>query len=153
MENPARNYGFAEAHSATLSPMAPSELGQLFQQALDAARGDGELPDLTVKSLGPWARRFSQAEIEELIIPKRTFARRKARNEPLNSEETDRAYRVARISAETDRVFANPAKADKWLRRPTPALNGKSPFALLSSEAGARVVEELLGQVDHGMFI
>lgn len=153
MENSDLNHGFAEAHSPTLFPLAPSELGQLFQQALEAARGDGVLPDLTVKSLGPWSRRFSQTEIEELIIPKRTFARRKARNEPLNAEETDRAYRVARISAEADRVFANPGKADKWLRHPTRALGGKPPFELLKSEAGARVVEELLGQIDHGMFI
>lgn len=153
MENPALDDGFAAARSPLLVPMAPSELGQLFQQALDAARGQGGLPGLTVKSLTPWARRFSQEEIEDLIVPKRTYARRKARNEPLNSDETDRAYRLARISAETDRVFANPAKADKWLRHPTRALGGKAPLELLKSEAGARAVEDLLGQIDHGMFI
>ena len=145
--------GFAEAYGTTLHPPGLSELGLLSQRALDAARGEGELPDLTVRSLGPWSRRFSQVEIEDLIIPKRTLARRKASNEPLSSEETDRAYRLARISAETDRVFANPDKADRWLRTPTPALGGRAPLELLKTEAGACVVEELLGQIDHGMFI
>ena len=146
-------HGFAETRQPKPIHAALSELGLLSQQALDAARGEGEVPDLTVASLGPWARRFSQSEIEDLIIPKRTLARRKAGNEPLNSEETDRAYRLARISAEADRVFANPDKADRWLRTPTRARGGKAPLALLKSEAGARVVEELLGQIDHGMFI
>jgi putative toxin-antitoxin system antitoxin component (TIGR02293 family) len=153
MENSAHSYGFAEAHSPLLAPMPPSELGQLFQQALDATRGEGGLPELTVKSLAPWTRRFSQVEIEDLIIPKRTFARRKARNEPLNSEETDRAYRLARISAEADRVFANPEKADKWLRHQNPVFQGRTPLQLMKTEVGCNMVETLLHQIDHGIFI
>lgn len=132
---------------------APSELGRLFQQALDGARGHGDPGHLSAKALTPWMRRFSQEEIEDLIIPRRTLARRKARNEPLSPEETDRAYRLAHISAEADRVFANPEKADRWLRRPNPVFGHRPPLELLKTEAGARAVEQLLGQIDHGMFV
>lgn len=90
--------------------------------------------------------------MEELIIPRRTLARRKAQRENLTLEEADKALRLARIASEADRVFGNQAKADHWLRAPQSRLNGKTPLSLLKSEAGAIVVEEMLGQIDHGMF-
>ena len=52
----------------------------------------------------------------------------------------------------------------EWLRRPNPRLDpalrdvlfakgGRTPLSLLTTEVGARMVEELLGQIAHGMFI
>jgi putative toxin-antitoxin system antitoxin component (TIGR02293 family) len=68
-------------------------------------------------------------------------------------EATDRVLRLARISAEADRVFGDSAKASRWLRRPNPALAGRAPIELLASETGAQAVDELLIQIDHGMFV
>jgi putative toxin-antitoxin system antitoxin component (TIGR02293 family) len=99
-----------------------------------------------------WQKRFASEELESLVIPRRTLARRKARHEDLTPEETDKALRLARIAAEADRVFANQEKADRWLRTPLRRLSGQTPLSLLRSEAGALVVEEILGQIDHGMF-
>jgi putative toxin-antitoxin system antitoxin component (TIGR02293 family) len=113
----------------------------------------GQITPIKPAELASWASRFSLAEIEELIVPKRTLARRRARREPLNLEETDKALRLARISAEADRVFGSPSKASRWLRKPNAALGGQTPLALLKTETGARAVDELLGQIDHGMFV
>lgn len=113
----------------------------------------GEVASIRPNDLARWAARFSADELEALVIPKRTLARRRAKREALTLEETDKAMRLARISAEADRVFDNPDKASRWLRKPNPALGGQAPIALLKSEAGARAVDELLGQIDHGMFI
>jgi uncharacterized protein (DUF2384 family) len=33
------------------------------------------------------------------------------------------------------------------------AKGGRTPMSLLTTEVGARMVEELLGQIAHGMFI
>jgi putative toxin-antitoxin system antitoxin component (TIGR02293 family) len=99
-----------------------------------------------------WAARFAGDEIDSLVIPKRTLARRNARHEELSPEETDKALRLARIATEADRVFANSKKADSWLRTPLARLSGHTPLELLKSEAGAQIVEEILGQIDHGMF-
>ena len=95
---------------------------------------------------------YSEEEIFALVVPKRTLARRKAAHEPLTVEETDKALRLARIAVQAERVFGAPEKAHRWLREPKRALQGETPLAYLASEAGARVVEEMLYRIEYGMF-
>jgi putative toxin-antitoxin system antitoxin component (TIGR02293 family) len=97
------------------------------------------------------ARGYSEAEIFALVVPKRTLARRQAADEPLTVEETDKALRLERIAAHAEKVFGDPAKAHRWLRKPKRALNGETPVAFLASEEGARTVEQMLHRIDHGM--
>lgn len=103
--------------------------------------------------LGDLARHgYSEDEIFALVVPKRTFARRKAANEPLTIEETDKALRLERIAVQAERVFGDPEKAHRWLRKAKRELKGETPLAYLASEAGARVVEEMLFRIEHGIF-
>ena len=95
---------------------------------------------------------YSDEEIFALVVPKRTLARRKAADEPLTVEETDKALRLARIAVQAERVFGAPEKAHRWLRKAKRELKGETPLAYLASEAGARVVEEMLHRIEHGMF-
>jgi putative toxin-antitoxin system antitoxin component (TIGR02293 family) len=88
-------------------------------------------------------------DIDRLIIPRRTLAHRKAKAQPLNRVESERAVRVASLKAPAEETFAN--KAQRWLRRPTAPLGGKRPLDLLDSEPGARVVEQLLYRIGHGI--
>lgn len=129
----------------------PSALFARWEEA-QATVLSGKPLQLHPRELGFWSGRFSAEELDELVIPKRTLARRRARREPLTIEETDKAFRLARISSEADRVFGDPAKAARWLRKPNAALAGNRPLDLLKSETGSRAVDELLGQIDHGMF-
>ena len=94
---------------------------------------------------------YTEAEIFELVAPKRTLARRRAGKELLTVEETDKALRLKRIAVQAERVFGDPAKAHRWMRKPKRALNGETPVAFLASEEGARKVEEMLHRIDHGM--
>jgi len=86
-----------------------------------------------------------------LVVPKRTLARRVAAHEPLSVEETDKAVRLARIDRLAAEIFGDPAKAHRWLRKPKRSLEGETPLAYLATEAGARAVEEMLNQIDHGI--
>src|SRR5256885_7645172 len=95
---------------------------------------------------------YSEDEIFALVVPKRTLARRRAANERLTIEETDKALRLARIAAQAERVFGAADKAHRWLRKAKRALQGETPLAYLASEAGARVVEDMLHRVEHGVF-
>jgi putative toxin-antitoxin system antitoxin component (TIGR02293 family) len=95
---------------------------------------------------------YAQDEIFALVVPKRTLARRQAAGELLTVEETDKAMRLERIAVQAERVFGDAEKAHRWLRKPKRALKGETPLAYLASEAGARVVEEMLHRIDHGMF-
>jgi putative toxin-antitoxin system antitoxin component (TIGR02293 family) len=95
---------------------------------------------------------YSDEEIWALVVPKRTLARRIAKHEPLTVEETDKALRLERIAALADRVFGNPDKAHRWLRKPKNLLGGRTPVEFLASESGGRQVEQMLYQIQHGMF-
>jgi putative toxin-antitoxin system antitoxin component (TIGR02293 family) len=61
------------------------------------------------------------------------------------------ARRRVRITKLAHRVFGDAGKADRWLRKPKRELNGATPLASLSSESRARVVEEMLHHIDHGI--
>jgi putative toxin-antitoxin system antitoxin component (TIGR02293 family) len=96
---------------------------------------------------------YSDEEIWALVVPKRTLARRVAKSEPLTVEETDRALRLERIATLADRVFGNPVKAHRWMRKPKHLLDGRTPVDFLATEAGARQVEEMLYRIEHGIFM
>ena len=95
---------------------------------------------------------LSDDEIYRLVIPRRTLAHRKAKKEPLTQEESDRAVRLARIISLAEKVFADKEKALQWLHKPKKRFQGRVPIALLITESGARLVEEMLYQIDHGIF-
>lgn len=94
---------------------------------------------------------YSESEISELVVPKRTLARRRADQELLTVEETDKALRLSRIAKLAFHVFGDSEKANRWLRKPKHSLNGETPVAFLASEEGARKVEEMLHRIEHGM--
>jgi len=63
---------------------------------------------------------------------------------------TTDALRIAHGVELAHRVFCDAEKSDRWLRKPKRELNGATPLASLSSEAGARTVEQMLSRIDHG---
>lgn len=97
-------------------------------------------------------RGLSRPEISDIIIPRRTLKHRKSTKQPLSTEESDRAVRVARTLARAQAVLGNPESALGWLRTPKKRFDGRSPLQMLSTESGGRLVEEMLIQIDEGMF-
>ncbi|MFT3987705.1 antitoxin Xre/MbcA/ParS toxin-binding domain-containing protein [Aestuariivirga sp.] len=147
---PEQEYaGFAEQSAQPLD--AVERLDGILQDALQHALNGApvEMKPAQFKVLQQF---YSVAELNDLIIPKRTLARRTAGKKNLTVDESDKALRVARITVEAERVFGNPEKSGRWLRRPTTALAGRAPIELLKTETGAKAVEELLAQIDHGIF-
>jgi putative toxin-antitoxin system antitoxin component (TIGR02293 family) len=94
---------------------------------------------------------LAEQEIYELVLPRRTLAHRRAKHQPLTREESDKAVRLARITALAEQVFGDEEKASRWLRQPKRRFGSRTPLDLLSTEAGARLVEEMLYQIDDGM--
>jgi putative toxin-antitoxin system antitoxin component (TIGR02293 family) len=109
---------------------------------------DERLPLASVVALT--SHGLSDEEIYDFIVPRRTLAHRKSRRESLTHEESDRAVRIARLTALTEEVFGDDAKASRWLRKPKNRFSGRSPLEMLRTEAGARLVEEMLQQIDYG---
>jgi putative toxin-antitoxin system antitoxin component (TIGR02293 family) len=93
---------------------------------------------------------YSKVEIDRYIIPARTQRHRKQKRERLSVEESDRVVRLMRIQCLAEDVLGDVAKAKRWLREALGILGGKSPLELAHTEAGARVVEQLLTKIDWG---
>jgi putative toxin-antitoxin system antitoxin component (TIGR02293 family) len=93
---------------------------------------------------------FSKQEIERFIIPARTLRHRKIKREPLTLDESDRVVRLTRIQALAEDVFGDTEKANRWLRQGLGILDGKSPLEVARSEAGARLIEQILAKIDWG---
>jgi putative toxin-antitoxin system antitoxin component (TIGR02293 family) len=136
--------------SAMLYRRVESKLGvNPLRSDRDLARlVEQRLPLTSVESLSQ--NGMSDEEIYRLIVPRRTLVHRKSRREPLTHEESDRAVRIARIASLAEEVFGDDAKAARWLRKPKSRFEGRTPFDVLATEAGARLVEEMLLQLDYG---
>jgi putative toxin-antitoxin system antitoxin component (TIGR02293 family) len=92
------------------------------------------------------------SEISEIVISPRTLKHRKSRGEPLSHEETDRMVRVARIVSQAENVFGDHAKALLWLRASDDRIGDRTPLSMLQSEAGGRLIESMLWQIDEGIY-
>jgi len=108
------------------------------------------LPVTAIKSLVRGG--FSDAEIYQLVVPRRTLSHRIANHQPLSTEESDKAVRVARVTSMAEQVFGEPEKAWRWLRKPKKRFDGKTPIEMLATDAGARLVEEMILQLEYGFF-
>lgn len=95
---------------------------------------------------------LTRREAERLIIPRRTLAHRKSRGESLTTDESDKLARVVRVAALAEETFQSEEKAHGWLRDANRALGGERPIDLLETEGGARLVEQILGRIAHGVF-
>jgi putative toxin-antitoxin system antitoxin component (TIGR02293 family) len=95
---------------------------------------------------------FTTAEMEQLVIPRRTLAHRRANHQPLTRDESDRLARIARVALGAQETFGDKQKAATWLRRPNRALQGSLPIDLLDTDDGARLVEQVIGRLGYGVF-
>jgi len=84
-------------------------------------------------------------------IPKRTLTRRKQQGR-LNTEESEKVLRIARLYDKALDVFEDTAGAENWLKEPARGLGGAIPLRYAQTELGAREVERLLARIEHGVF-
>jgi putative toxin-antitoxin system antitoxin component (TIGR02293 family) len=94
---------------------------------------------------------LTRNEVFDIIIPLRTWKHRRSRHQPLSLEESERVLRVARVLARAQAVIGNEQSALEWLRAPKRRFDGRSPLEMLRTEAGGRLVDQMLIQIDEGM--
>jgi putative toxin-antitoxin system antitoxin component (TIGR02293 family) len=86
-------------------------------------------------------------------LPERTHARRKDAGR-LSSEESERLYRLITLFRSAVGLFnGDRDAATQWLQTPRPALGGQTPLALAQTEVGAKQVETLIRQLEHGVIV
>jgi len=95
---------------------------------------------------------LSTKDLSEVVqIRVRTLIRRKEQGR-LQPDESDRLLRASRIFGRALELFeGNVEGARRWLSTPQAALGGSPPMVVLTTDVGAREVENLIGRLEHGI--
>jgi putative toxin-antitoxin system antitoxin component (TIGR02293 family) len=88
----------------------------------------------------------------EVVIPARTLKHRRQKKESLNLDESDRLVRVARLYELAVKVFGDSDKARRWLTKPKMRFDERTPLSMMHTGLGGQGVEEMLYQIDEGVF-
>jgi len=86
-----------------------------------------------------------------LGITKRTLQRRQQKAK-LDTLESDRVLRLARVFASSISVFGDRSRAIDWLHAENVNLGGQKPLACLDTEIGEQRVMDLLGRIEYGVY-
>jgi len=96
---------------------------------------------------------LSNQQLSDLmLVSTRTLDRRKKENR-LPPDESERSYRIARLTDRAYQVFGETEKVASWFSEPNYALGNKKPLELAKTEPGARLIEQLLGRIEHGITV
>lgn len=126
-----------------------SVLGTVVRSQADLALAvRNRLPLSTLRGLSQAG--MSDQEIERFVIPQRTRRHRADKQQPLTVDESDRAVRLLRVQSLAEQTFGDQDKASRWLRRTLTELGGEQPLVVAQTEAGARVIETILGKIAWG---
>jgi putative toxin-antitoxin system antitoxin component (TIGR02293 family) len=114
---------------------------------LAAAVADG-LPREVVGELARHAApEGARGRIAGLVTSPATFKR----SPRLSPQASERAERLARVTALATEVLEDADEAREWLTSAHPLLGHKAPIEAAGTDFGAREVERILHNIDHGL--
>lgn len=92
-----------------------------------------------------------------LATPERTFARQLSAKPTehtlvFSKAQAERLLLLQLLATHGLAVFEDQGKFNRWLRRPLPVLQQQSPLQLLDTVTGFRVIDQLLGRIEHGVY-
>lgn len=92
-----------------------------------------------------------RASIYAVVGATRTLQRKRQDSSMLSREQSDRLARLARVAVRAAEALGSTDAARRWLGKSNRGVNGERPLDLLSSDPGTRLVEDVLGRLEHGV--
>lgn len=125
---------------------------QKFRTAQPLARARAIARGLPAKAVRDLVadKSVTLADVANVVGPRRTLQRRLADDERLTPEESDRLARFITVLDLATDMFGGRRAAMDWMGSPQRRLEGSTPLELLKTDAGTRLVEEVLLQARHG---
>ena len=77
---------------------------------------------------------------------------RKAEEEKLSAETSEKFLQVAQVIEKGTEVFDSLESFKEWLETPNISLDGNTPAKLISSRYGAEMVLDCLGRIQYGVY-
>lgn len=100
------------------------------------------------------------AEVMEIPMTKMAFLlnlsyktlTRKSKKDLLDPVVSSHTYEMSNVIAKGLEVFEDGEKLKRWLHKENRALRGKRPFDLLNTPTGIRLVTQVLGRLEEGVY-
>lgn len=130
-------------------------MGHLLDQSLRSESDIVRIVDAGLPPAAFTALTHRLAIGHDLIAPESTVRRRLQDNQRFTTDESERMVRIARVHALAVELFGDEAAAQAWLNAPAqyvPGAAAVSPYRLSVTDAGARLVEDMLLRTAHGVF-
>jgi putative toxin-antitoxin system antitoxin component (TIGR02293 family) len=87
------------------------------------------------------------------VIPASTLKHRRIHKQVLTPDESDKLARLVRVFDQAVSVFRDLERSRQWLSTPKKRFKNRTPLEMLRTDFGGRMVEEILVQIDEGMFV
>jgi putative toxin-antitoxin system antitoxin component (TIGR02293 family) len=99
------------------------------------------------------ATALSDTRLAALVgVSDKTLQRARGASRRLDPVTSDRLFRAASLVALAGEVLESNERGIAWLSRAQIGLGGRVPFDLMTTEAGAEQVEQLLLRIEHGVY-
>lgn len=89
--------------------------------------------------------------LKRLGIPSSTYFAKKKSQKLLDTYTTEKFIRLILVMVKASKLLGE-GEAKSWLYRAIPSLGNEVPIDLLDTEAGHRLVEQTLLQIEHGVY-
>ncbi|MBK5540164.1 DUF2384 domain-containing protein [Pseudomonas sp. TH05] len=98
--------------------------------------------------------RFKDKQVFGKIIglSERTVQRRIKNPEPLTSEQSSSAWRLAKVLSKAEGVLGDLQEAANWMVTPALGLENRAPIDLLTTQVGFELVDDFLTRMDYGVY-
>ena len=77
---------------------------------------------------------------------------RKKKTDVMDTISSSLSIEIANTIAKGLSVFEDSAKLNRWLHKENRALNGQKPFDLLNTPTGIKLVNQILGRIEEGVY-
>ena len=152
---PSNRFIASKHEPVTTMPTTPASEVQFISEVRS-----GLLPAEAQRQVRDLATRLelTVAEIATVLAtPERTFARRMSAKAapggpPLTKVQSERLLFLTRLAAHGLAVFEDQGKFNRWLRRPLALLQNQAPLQLLDTATGFRLIDQLLGRIEYGVY-
>jgi len=132
--------------SISFTGLVQSKLPDLFAQV------KGGLPP-TIVDQGAEYLGVSKSEFADMLQMSSSSLSRWTRGKMVMPQaESDRVARVARVTLIVEDALGSHEDAVEWLNSTIPALGNVKPLAMLGSDSGVKIVEDLLVRAQAGVY-
>jgi small subunit ribosomal protein S10 len=143
-------------HKRLLDILEPSQATIDALMNMDLPAGVGiEIKGIEIKGTGSIgvemrsASRISPIGSSTVSLAQSAFGTPVVEGEFANEQTTAPEVELVRKALD---IIGSPTELANWMRMPLPALEGQTPYSLLTSAEGRARIETVLGRIEHGIF-